>query len=278
MIESYLIEYFMAVYKEGTILKASDKLHVSQPSITKAIQKLEYELSLELFDRLPNKITINENGKIMAEYFKDAISINQRILEKAHELKLKSETIRIEMTGPGPTFKYPNFFYFDAENHPHSLKLNDEASCIKNVLSGICDIAFINSEIKDERLYCEKIFDEKLYVCLPKTHFLARKTEGVTFHELDGQSFLIVKDLGVWMDITINNLKKSKLFRQENSEINELISSSSIPSFATNITLKYRAFEDRVSIPIIDKEATLPFYIIVKKEKIKLFENLKNIG
>ena len=48
MLDSYLLEYFNAVAEEGTTLKASEKLNVSQPSVTKAIQKLEYELGIDL--------------------------------------------------------------------------------------------------------------------------------------------------------------------------------------------------------------------------------------
>ena len=86
MLDSYLLEYFNAVVEEGTTLKASEKLNVSQPSVTKAIQKLEYELGIDLFDRSPNKIVLNENGRVISEYIKDAISIDKRIREKAKEL------------------------------------------------------------------------------------------------------------------------------------------------------------------------------------------------
>lgn len=44
MIDVYLLEYFIAFYEEGSLLKASEKLHISQPSLTRAMQKLESEL------------------------------------------------------------------------------------------------------------------------------------------------------------------------------------------------------------------------------------------
>lgn len=53
-------------------------------------------------------------------------------------------------------------------------------------------------------------------------------------------------------DITLKNLKKSKLFKIDDNAITDVISASTIPSFATNITLKYREFEDRIPIPILD--------------------------
>ena len=275
MLDSYLLEYFNAVVEEGTTLKASEKLNVSQPSVTKAIQKLEYELGIDLFDRSPNKIVLNENGQVISEYIKDAISIDKRIREKAKELKQKSLTIHIEMTAPGPTFKYPNFFYFDKDSNPQTLEIKDERKCINDVLLGFADVAFINSKIQIEGIYCEKILDEKLYVYLPKKHFLAMKTEGVTFEELDGQSFLIAKDLGPWDRIVETHLKKSKFFRQEQENLSEIVSASSIPGFVTNISLKFRDDPLRIAIPIMSEDATIPFYAICKKDKLHILRKIQ---
>lgn len=275
MLDSYLLEYFNAVAEEGTTLKASEKLNVSQPSVTKAIQKLEYELGIDLFDRRPNKIVLNENGRIISEYIKDAISIDKRIREKAKELKRKSLTIHVEMTAPGPTFKYPDFFYFEKDNNPQTLEIKDEKKCINDVISGIADVAFINSKIQIEDIYCEKIMDEKLYVYLPKNHFLSKKSEGVTFEELDGQSFLIAKDLGPWDKIVETHLKKSKFFRQEQENLSEIVSASSIPGFATNISLKFRNEPNRVVIPIISEDTTITFYAICKKDKLHILRKIQ---
>lgn len=275
MLDSYLLEYFNAVVEEGTTLKASEKLNVSQPSVTKAIQKLEYELGIDLFDRNPNKIVLNENGRVISEYIKDAISIDKRIREKAKELKQKSLTIHIEMTAPGPTFKYLNFFYFDKDSNPQTLEIKDERKCINDVLLGFADVAFINSNIQIEGIYCEKILDEKLYVYLPKKHFLAMKTEGVTFEELDGQSFLIAKDLGPWDRIVETHLKKSKFFRQEQENLSEIVSASSIPGFVTNMSLKFRDDPSRIAIPIMSEDTTIPFYAICKKDKLHILRKIQ---
>ena len=101
MIESYLLEYFLAVYREGTVSRAADKLHVSQPSVTKALQKLESELDLPLFERTPNRLLLNENGRIVADYVKNIEMLQERLKEKAAELKRKSLTIRVDATAPG---------------------------------------------------------------------------------------------------------------------------------------------------------------------------------
>ncbi len=277
MIDFYLFEYFLAFIEEGSTLKVSEKLHISQPSVTRALQKLEDELNLPLFDRKPNKITLNENGKVLCEYIKDAVSIEKRIREKAEELRKKAITIRIFMTAPGPTFKYADFFYLHKESNPSTVEIKKDEDCLKGVISGFCDLAFINKKIPvPDEIHMEKVFDEELYVSLPKKHFLSRRTDGVAFKELDGQSFLIAKDLGIWDEVVGIHLKNSKLFRQDQNSLQEIICSSSIPSFATNITIKYRKDPTRVYIPILDEDAVKTFYAVVKKEKIDILSKIKS--
>lgn len=276
LIDTYLLEYFIAIYEEGTLLKASKRLLVSQPSLTKAMQKLEYQLGINLFERGPNKITINKNGEALIEYAKDIISLENRLSEKARELKRQQAIIHIDMTAPGPTFMFPNFFYYN-EPRQYSLKIIDEKDCVKELRQGLVDIIFINSQINDNDLKCEKIVDEKLYVSLPANHPYSNK-KSITYKELDGFTFLIVKNLGIWDHIVAQKIPNSKLLKQDLATINDLIDESSIPSFVTNISIIYhKKNNNRVLIPIEDKLSTISFYAVCRKNK-DILKILKNIG
>ena len=44
LIETYLLEQFEAVARCGTLLKASEELHISQPSLSRSMKKLEDEV------------------------------------------------------------------------------------------------------------------------------------------------------------------------------------------------------------------------------------------
>ncbi len=272
MIDTYLLEYFLAFYEEGSLLKASEKLHISQPSLTRAMQKLELELNLKIFDRNVNKVTLNNNGLILIDYVRDILALNNLLEEKAKELKRNELLIHIAMTAPGIIYYYPYFFFNNHDKYVNKIK--DESSCIKEIKEGLLDIAFINNYYQEEGLICEKIVDEKLYVCLPKEHFLSKK-ESVTFKELDGQSFLLANDLGVWDDVVKRKLSKSRFFKLDKENLNEVAKYSSIPNFQTNISAKFDNSNDKVKIPIIDEEATISFYVIYRKTKKNIFELIK---
>ena len=51
--EIHQLRYFVAVAEEGGFSHAAEREHVSQPSLSQQIHKLEAELNQQLFDRLP---------------------------------------------------------------------------------------------------------------------------------------------------------------------------------------------------------------------------------
>ena len=68
MVDNNLLEYLAVFIENGSLLKASEALHVSQPSMSKAMQKLENQLGIPIFDRKANKISLNDNGKKLLPY------------------------------------------------------------------------------------------------------------------------------------------------------------------------------------------------------------------
>ena len=68
MIEIYLLEQLDAFARHGTLSAAAQALHTSQPSMTRAMQKLEDELGVALFIRSKNHLALNETGRRAAQY------------------------------------------------------------------------------------------------------------------------------------------------------------------------------------------------------------------
>ena len=56
------LEYFVRIVEEQSFTKAAEKLFISQPALSKAIQSMEKELKVSLFSRNPGVATLTENG------------------------------------------------------------------------------------------------------------------------------------------------------------------------------------------------------------------------
>lgn len=73
MIDFELYRIFVAVADEENITRASEKLNITQPAITKQIKNLENQLSIKLFERKSKGVTLTNEGKKIYEKLKKPI-------------------------------------------------------------------------------------------------------------------------------------------------------------------------------------------------------------
>ena len=86
--EIHQLRYFCAVVRQGTFTRASEAEHVTQPSLSQQILKLEAELGAPLFDRMPRLAKLTVFGQAF-------LPKAERILRELSDAK----TEMLEMTG-----------------------------------------------------------------------------------------------------------------------------------------------------------------------------------
>ena len=59
---------FHAVAQAGGISRGAERLHVSQPAVSKQIKELEDALGIRLLERLPRGSRLTDGGKLLAQY------------------------------------------------------------------------------------------------------------------------------------------------------------------------------------------------------------------
>lgn len=67
MIELEQLRQLVAFAQYGTLSRAAEDLHISQPSLSRTMQALEEELQANLFVRKKNRIVLNETGQVAVE-------------------------------------------------------------------------------------------------------------------------------------------------------------------------------------------------------------------
>lgn len=78
MIEFNQLKHLVAIAKNKTISKAAEELLISQPGLTKSMQRLEEDLGLSLFNRKKNKIELNDNGLLAVEFAKSYLMVEKK--------------------------------------------------------------------------------------------------------------------------------------------------------------------------------------------------------
>lgn len=171
-----LLKYFYEVVSIGNITKASEKMLVSQPAITKAIKELEEELNTKLLERNKKGVIPTEEGQILYEHTKNMfndLNTTLNILEttKNNELNLyigATTTNFINYVKDGLNEfknKYPNVHIHIVLEEPKILndmkRLNKLDILIKNDYETIEDLEVIKTfEITDKFVASSKTFKE----------------------------------------------------------------------------------------------------------------------
>jgi len=154
MIDNKLLEYLIVFYKEGSLLKASEVLHLSEPSLSKAMKSLEDEIGLKIFDRKKNKLSLNEDGLKLLPFINEVINSDRILVKKAQEIKEKRNKISIGYTAPGIFYKYSDIFMNKIIKVEISTILDEEDNLIKDIANDKYDVIFINKEILILHKWC----------------------------------------------------------------------------------------------------------------------------
>ena len=73
--EFRVLQYFLAIAREGTISDAAESLHITQPTLSRQIKELEDELGKQLFIRSNKKITLTKEGMLLRQRAKEIVDL-----------------------------------------------------------------------------------------------------------------------------------------------------------------------------------------------------------
>ena len=196
--EIHQLRYFVAVAEEGNFSHAAEREHVSQPSLSQQIQKLEAELNQQLFDRLPRSVVLTEAGRCLLEYAR-------KILTEIADARRCVDALEHDVAGRlsvgaipsialyilprlivGFQHRYPKvtFEMFEDTTDKLAQKLED----------GTLDVALTSTCDETPSLARHSLGREPLLMLLPKNHRLAHK-KSIKWSDLASEKFLLLHEV-----------------------------------------------------------------------------------
>lgn len=192
------IKYFVVLARMLHFTKAAEACNVSQPALTKAIQKLEEELGGPLFHRERSHTQLTELGRLM-------VAPLERALASARDAKMQAEAFRRRETSPlriGLEYSLPTAVLTPvmsalrrhADEIELSLRQGSQHDLCDRMLSGEMDVALlVEGPDLHERLHRWRMFAERyVLICPPDHRFRARET--VTVGEMAEECLLLHED------------------------------------------------------------------------------------
>ena len=275
MIEFNQLEQLICIAKNKTISKAAQELLISQPALSRSMQRLESDLGIELFDHYKNKIELNKNGELVVKHAQKIIKSIQTMVDDVQEFDRSFHTISIATCSPAPMWDIEPLI---KELYP---QINIQTAVInkKDLLTKLKEkeyhLVITPEYIDDSQYFCIPYVEEDLLLSLPLNHPLASKKE-IKFHDLDDQTMLLYSNIGFWHDLHMQKTPKTKyLLQEERLTFNEIVKASTLPSYTSNLSIKREGkMSDRVILPINEEEAHVTYYVVMLKKNKKKYKDL----
>jgi DNA-binding transcriptional LysR family regulator len=282
MIEIVQLEQLVVFADCGTLSKAAEELHISQPTLTRSMQRLEDEFRVSLFEHKKNKLILNDNGILAVEYARKTLNQANDMLDKVRSFDRSNHTLSIGSCAPEPLWEILPQLTGLYSSMTISSELKENEVLVSGLFDGTYQMIVYPEPIDDPSVICKKWGEENLMLLLPDTHPLA-ESEGVYLKEMDGENMLLFSEIGFWHDLPVQKMPHSRfLLQSERFAFNELVNSSVLPSFTSDMVLRHPEQHaeavNRVSVPILDKEAHISYYCCyLKKSRNRLQAFIKGL-
>ena len=270
MLELYQLIQLLAIAECGTMSGAAEQLHLSQPALSRSMQKLEDILQVTLFDRQKNKITLNKSGELAVEQGRRVVQQARDLVEQVRAFDRSQRTISIGSCAPAPLWELGSLVSQLYPEMTVSSEMKDPDVLLDGLQRDMYQFIILPFAREEPNLYCFPFEKEQLYFSLPPTHPLAG-SQGLYFEDIDGESILLLSQIGFWREVCRQKMPLTRaLVQTEQEDFQELVQASALPCFLSDLAMRWSGKpENRVVIPVLDPEATAVYYFICKKENCK---------
>ncbi len=172
---------FTAVYQEMSITKAADRLHMTQPAVTRAVQELENYYGIRLFERINHRLFRTKGGD---ELYARALHIVETFDDLEKEIKNWDElgVLRVGGSVTIGNFVLPDVVSQFQTLHPNlrvKVKISNAESIQQDILENRIDLALIEGggAAVEGQIVCETLSQSRLCLILRPDHPLLRAEE-----------------------------------------------------------------------------------------------------
>jgi LysR family hca operon transcriptional activator len=210
------LRYFIAVAEEGSLTLAAEKrLHTAQPSLSRQIRDLEYEVGVQLMIRSVHGIELTAAGRAFLDHARLALTQAEAAAEAARRAAQPAK----------PTFALGFLTGQEMDWLPEAMRiLRDELPNIEvsvssqyspdlaqALLRGKLDLAFMRPEAQMPDLDYTVIVKEPLVVAMPSDHRLASQN-AVALQDIAGDIFIGMSNTAPTLQVVIDDyLKRSRM-------------------------------------------------------------------
>ena len=189
------LRYIVAVAREHHFGKAAKACHVSQPTLSVAIKKLEEEFGVSIFERGSSEISLSPVGERVVQQAQQALEAADKVRQVALQGKNQlSGPVRIGAIYTIGPYLYPELIPLlrkAAPEMPLVVEENYTSVLTEKLKQGELDVIIIALPFKEQGIVAQPLYNEPFVVLLPSSHPLtSRKT--ISSMQLEDENVLLL--------------------------------------------------------------------------------------
>jgi LysR family hydrogen peroxide-inducible transcriptional activator len=215
--ELHQLRYFCAIVDSGSFSRAARLTHVSQPSLSQQIRKLEDELGARLFDRLGRSVRLTELGQT---FLPRARAVLHELEAARGDLDHQKDSVGGAIViGVIPTvapYLLPRHLADFSRKFPKArVTVLEEITpvLLDRLREATIDLAIIALPIRGHEFESFPILTERLFAAVPRHHRLAGKP-ALSLQDLRTEPFLLLRDGHCFRDTALAACDRARLHPQ----------------------------------------------------------------
>ena len=165
--------YVCAIYREGSITRAAEKLYISQPCLSTAIKQLERELGFPLFERTPSSVKPTELGLEYIRVAEKIIALENGFASRVRDINsLEAGVLRVGGSNYVSSYILPKIVDKFSKCHPSvtvSLTERSSSELLSMLKNGDLDLITDSFDREPEGCMLHPIANEKIILAVPSS-------------------------------------------------------------------------------------------------------------
>jgi DNA-binding transcriptional LysR family regulator len=192
------LENVVAVIQHGSLRRAADRLHLSQPALSESVRTLERELGVTLLDRRRSGARISREGRDLLPSIVEVLEAVDRLRSASDDKERPSRLVRVGTVTAGTAPVLLPAVTALRESRPNAaveIVSTQQAELFTGLAEGSLDLGLVNVLPGDDvppELAAIELVRGRPVVCCPPDHSLAAREE-ITVTELRAQPFITMR-------------------------------------------------------------------------------------
>ncbi len=270
------LNYFLVLAEELHFGRAAERLHISQPPLSRMIQQIESELGVQLFERTKRTVLLTAAGLELLQDARQMVLQMETVKKRLSAFgKGETGTLKIGYVGAVMHTRLPDQLSDFAKDSPYvDLQFEEQPNngLLHGLSNGTLDVAFVRTWLHPENLQEKLIASESFVAVVPAKHKLAKRKK-ISVKQLKNEHFItFTRECGPtifdsFLTLCSNEGFNPKILHQA-SQLNSVLrlveSGFGVSLMPKSIEVGYKL---KIKfIPLEGAKETIPLIMLTRKE------------